>query len=179
METTPGRSFAKQRKQFLQSNDKLYEGVRLSTKIIRSSTEQWDHQANPQDHDGRWKRCLVGKYRKSPVFAGNHIFAPAGHIERYMKGALFWFHEAKKDDLIMAATNLFGNINIYPFEDGNGRICRLILAHVLIQVKCCLFPVILNSFHRSGRRHYIRAVKTFDRKPSILYTMIVKYLVCC
>ena len=78
----------------------------------------------------------------------------------------------------MAATNLFENIiNIHPFEDGNGRICRLILAHVLIQMKCCLFPVILSSFHRRGRRHYIRAVKMFDRKPSMLYTMIVKSLI--
>ena len=94
-----------------------------------------------------------------------------------MESAIFRFHETKKDDLIMAATNLFGNIiNTHPFEDGNGRICRLILAHVLIQMKCCLFPVILSSFHRRGRRHYIRAVKMFDRKP---YTMIVTSLLHC
>ena len=80
----------------------------------------------------------------------------------------------------MAATNLFGNIiNIHPFEDGNGRICRLILAHVLMQMKCCLFPVILSFFHRHGRRYYIRAVKTFDRKSSMLYTMIVRLLIHC
>ena len=48
----------------------------------------------------------------------------------------------------MVAINLFGTIiNIHRFEDGNGKICRLILAHVLIQMKCCLFPVILSSFH--------------------------------
>ena len=42
----------------------------------------------------------------------------------------------------MAATSLFGNIiNIHAFEDGNGRICFLILAPVLIQMKCCLFPI--------------------------------------
>ena len=68
----------------------------------------------------------VREYRKSPVFAGYHIFASAGHIERYMEDAIFRFHETKKVDPIMAATNLFGNIiNIYPFEDGSGRICRL------------------------------------------------------
>ena len=45
----------------------------------------------------------------------------------------------------MTATNLFGNIiNFHTFEDGNGRISRLILGHVLIQMKCCLFPVILS-----------------------------------
>ena len=110
----------------------------------------------------------------------HHIFAPFGCIERYMKDAIFRFHETKKDDPIMAAKNLFGNIiNIHPFEDGNGRICCLILAHVLIQMKCCLFPVILSSFHRRGRRHYIRAVKMFDRKPSMLYTMILKSLIHC
>ena len=80
----------------------------------------------------------------------------------------------------MAATNLFGNIiNINPFENGNGRTCCLILAHVLIQMKCFLFPVTLSPFHRRDRRHYIRAVKMFDRKPSRLYTMIVKSLIHC
>ena len=47
-----------------------------------------------------------------------------------MEGAIFSFHETKKDDPIMAATNLFRNIiNIHPFEDRNRRICHLILAH--------------------------------------------------
>ena len=92
------------------------------------------------------KDVLAGDYRKSPAFADYHIFAPAGYIERYMEDAVFRFHETRKDDVIMAATNLFGNvINIHPFEDGNGRICHLILAHVLIQMKCCLFLVILSS----------------------------------
>ena len=102
----------------------------------------------------------MGEYRKSPVFSGYHIFAPANHIERYMEDAIFRFYETKKADPIMPATNLFGNIiNIHPFNDENGRICRLILAHALIQMKCCLFPVILSSFHKRDRRHYITAVK--------------------
>ena len=97
-----------------------------------------------------------------------------------MKGAILRFYKTKKDDPITAATNLFGNIiNIHPFEDGNGRICRLILAHILIKMKCCLFPVILRYFHGRGRRHYIRAVRMFDRKSSMLYTMIVKSLIHC
>ena len=92
------------------------------------------------------KDVLAGDYRKSPAFADYHIFAPVGYIERYMEDAVFRFRETRKDDVIMAATNLFGNvINIHPFEDGNGRICHLILAHVLIQMKCCLFLVILSS----------------------------------
>ena len=49
-----------------------------------------------------------------------------------MKGTFFRFHESKRNDPIMVATTLFGNIiNIQPFEDGNRRISRLTLAHVL------------------------------------------------
>ena len=143
----------------------------LNTKFIRQT-----HRLMREDG----KYVLAGEYRKSTAFAGYHTFAPAGHIERYKEDAIFRFHETKKDDLIMATTNLFGNIiNIHPFEDGYGRICRLTLAHVLIQMKCCLFPVFLSSFHRRDKRHYIRAVKMFDREPLMLYTMIVKSLIYC
>ena len=143
----------------------------LNTEIIKE-----EHKLIMEDEND----ALAGEYRKSPVFSGYHIFTPDSLIETYMEAAIFRFHGTKKDDPIMVATNLFGNIiNIHPFEDGNGRICRLILAHVLLQMKCCLFPVILSSFHRRGRRHYIRAVKMFDRKLSMLYTMIGKSLIQC
>ena len=42
------------------------------------------------------KDVLVGEYRKSPVFAGYHTFAPAGHIERYMEDALLDFIKLNK-----------------------------------------------------------------------------------
>ena len=180
MEFISGRHFTKQRKQFLRANDKRVKvwnylqktlDLQLNTKIIRQA-----HGLMMEDE----KVVLAGKYRKSLAFAGYHIFVSAGHIERYMEDTIFKFHETKKDNPAMAATNSFENIiNTHPFEDGNRRTCCLILAHVLIQMKCCLLPVILNSFHRHGRRHYITAVKMFDRKPSMLYTMIVKSLVHC
>ena len=142
----------------------------LKTKIIKQT-----HNIMMNGED-----ILVGKCRKSPASAGYHFFTLPSLIERYMEDAIFRFHENKKDDPIMAATNLFGNIiNIHPFEDGNGRFCCLILGHVLIQLKCCLFPVVLSSFQRRGRRHYKRVIKTFDRKLSILYIMIVKSLMHC
>ena len=133
----------------------------LNTEIIRQA-----HGLTMEDE----KDVSAGRYRKSPAFAGYHISVSARHIERYMEDTIFRFHKTKKDDPIMTATNFFGEIiNIHPFEDGDERICRLILAHVLMQMKCCLFPVIFSSFHRRCRRHYIRAVKMFDRKPLMLY----------
>ena len=63
------------------------------------------------------KDVLAGEYRKSPAFAGYHIFAPTAYIEGYMEDAILRFHETKKDDPTMAATNLFGKIiNIHHFK---------------------------------------------------------------
>ena len=76
-------------------------------------------QAHKTMMDG--EDILAEEYRKLPAFAGYHIFALASLIKRYVEDAILRFHKTKKDDPIMAATNLFGNIiNIYPFEDGNG-----------------------------------------------------------
>ena len=122
------------------------------------------------------KDVFVEGYRKSSVFASYHTFAPTGYIERNMEGTIFRFQETKKYDPIMAATNLFGNI-IHPFEDGNGGICRLILVHVLIHMKCCLFRIILSTFHKRDRRHYIQEVKGYHENLSMLYNLIVKSLV--
>ena len=51
----------------------------LNTEIIR--------QIHKIMMDG--KDILVGEYRKSPVFAGYHIFASADHIEKNMEDAFF------------------------------------------------------------------------------------------
>ena len=100
----------------MQANEKLYEGMEIHTKNIRFSPEYRDNQANIQDNDGQGKdqdgkEVFVGENRKSSAFAGHHIFTPASHIERYMECANFRFHETIKDETIMAATNLFGNIS--------------------------------------------------------------------
>ena len=52
MEFISGRHLTKQRRQFLQANDKLYKDIELPTKNIRFSLEHQDHQAKTQDHDG-------------------------------------------------------------------------------------------------------------------------------
>ena len=88
MEFIAGRSFTKQRKQFLQGNDKLYNGMKFHKKNMRPSPESRNYQ------DG--KDVLVEEYRQSPAFAGYDIFAPIDLIERYMEDAIFRFHETKK-----------------------------------------------------------------------------------
>ena len=67
MEFISGRHLTKQRKQFLQANDKLYEGVELPTKTLDLSlnTEiiKQAHGLMMEDE----KDVLAGEYRKSCI----------------------------------------------------------------------------------------------------------------
>ena len=123
------------------------------------------------------KDVLIGKYRTKPVFAGVTTFAPVSIISRLVDSALDRYYHSTDDEIFKAA-NLFSDlINMHPFEDGNGRLCRIVLSHVLMSSGCSLFPVLLSSFHTSGRRHYIQAVKRYRDNPSMLYTMVCASLV--
>ena len=181
MEIISERHITKQRKQFLQANDKLYEGVELPTK--KTLDLPLNTEIIRQAHGWRVKKMSLRMNIELQLYLQAIIFcsSAAGFIERYMEGAIFRFHKSKIDDPIMAATNLFREIiNIHPFEDGNGS------GNLSLDFGSCfdtneMLPIFshFKPFHRGGRRHYIRAVKMFDRKPSMLYTMIVKSLVHC
>ena len=118
-----------------------------------------------------------GEYRKSPVFVGYHIFPPADTIGRLVDDILHRYYHPTSCDPILAAADLFVDlINIHPFEDGSGRLCQMILSHVLIQGRFCgTFTVLLSSFNRRGRRHYIQAANRYHENPTMLYTMIKSY----
>ena len=124
------------------------------------------------------RHVLIGEFRKTPVFAGFHQFAPAFAIPKLVKDALDRYYSNESDDPILNAVNLFADlINVHPFEDGNGRLCRLIISHVLMKSGQSLFPVLLSSFHKRGRRHYIQAIKRFRECPSMFYTLVCTSLV--
>ena len=55
----------------------------LNTEIIKQA-----HGLMMEDE----KDVLAGEYRRSPVFAGYHLFIPASHIERCMEDAIFRFY---------------------------------------------------------------------------------------
>ncbi|XP_057316770.1 uncharacterized protein LOC130657787 [Hydractinia symbiolongicarpus] len=107
-----------------------------------------------------------------------HEFAPVSAIPRLVTYALDRYYSTETDDPIWNAVRLFIDlINIHTFEDGNGRLCRLVISHVLVESGMSLLPVLLSSLHKRGRCHYIQAVKRFKERPSLLYTMVCRSLV--
>lgn len=86
--------------------------------------------------------------RVSNIPVPDHISARRQDLSRLMKGlitAASSLHESHYDPVLAAALIAFGFVFIHPFEDGNGRIHRYLIHHILIEKgfspKGFVFPV--------------------------------------
>ena len=94
----------KKYKQILQIKDKLlwghgiaYKKYHISPLSIKTIKQT---QKKMMDNEKNWV-----EFRKLSVFAGYYVFTLTSLIERYTENAIFRFHETKKEDRIMIATN--------------------------------------------------------------------------
>ena len=86
-----------------------------------------------QEKHPNGKDVLIREYRKTPASAGFKMFAPASAAEMLINDA-FCRYYSPNDNPISAATKLFADvINIHPFEDGNGRLCQVLISQVHVQ----------------------------------------------
>lgn len=120
--------------------------------------------------DGRptTRKIVPGKYKKQP----NHVVTQTGEIfyfatpeetpvkmEELVKWTQDWLKKDKEEqykNLVSFLAELHQKfISIHPFDDGNGRVVRLLLAYVLIRLD--FLPMVLND-----REQYIKAIQFAD-----------------
>ena len=94
------------------------------------------------------KQESIGKYKEKDNFiinsAGTVVFVPPSYTEtqRYMKDLLSFMNNSKDgiNPLIKSAIIHSQFESIHPFEDGNGRVGRLIISLYLYKTKVINFP---------------------------------------
>lgn len=102
-----------------------------------------------------------GSLRNISVHAGEYVYLDHTLVESSLDKALQQFNEDIKNKTkspIEIAVNLFYDvITIHPFEDGNGRLCRLLATYAF---NVCGFPlpVLLSSGHSKSRNHYMNSI---------------------
>lgn len=119
----------------------------LSEKTIRELhkmvlVEPYSTPAQTPDGQKVDKRVALGAYKTMP----NHVKTPTGEIHYYatpeetpakMTDLVAWLrdHQTKKDlhPLLLAATFHYRFVAIHPFDDGNGRMSRLLMNLLLMQ----------------------------------------------
>lgn len=124
----------------------------------------------------------------------DHISAKANDLHSLMNGLLqanIRLQEANFDPILTAATISFGFVFIHPFADGNGRIHRYLIHHILARMgytkRGMIFPVsaailgkidkyqdVLEDFS-SPRIHLIQWEPTSDHNVNILNDTIDLY----
>ncbi|MBI2410660.1 MAG: Fic family protein [Candidatus Kerfeldbacteria bacterium] len=109
------------------------------------------------------KRLHVGEYKKQP----NHVLTLSGKIHEYadpihvhdeMEALLDWVgSETTMHPVERAARFHYRFVSIHPFDDGNGRMSRLLMNLLLTQAG--YYPCIIQNAHR---RKYIQTLEEAD-----------------
>jgi Fic family protein len=98
--------------------------------------------------------------------AGNivHRGAPSRHVEYLLKELVQWYDDNKNvhPPVLLAAVVHNQFENIHPFQDGNGRVGRLLLNYVLLRHG--LPPI---NIELTRRQEYYRALQAYQRQHNI------------
>lgn len=112
------------------------------------------------------KRVEVGRYKSTP----NHVKTRTGEIFRFatpeetpalMEELINWYREKKEaldvNPTILAVEFHYRFIRIHPFDDGNGRIARILMNFILMQFGYP--PVIIKT---EDKNNYFSALQQAD-----------------
>ncbi|MDD5254311.1 MAG: Fic family protein [Candidatus Nanoarchaeia archaeon] len=96
---------------------------------------------------------------------------PVEFVEKRMDELLSWYDKNKSKLHPFVLAIIFHNqfVYIHPFNDGNGRVARLLLNFILI--KNAYFPIIFYNDEKSKYYTYIRSSKTGDIKDFVSYIL--------
>lgn len=113
------------------------------------------------------KTLNAGKYKVLP----NHVLTISGKIHKYvdpihvkdeMEKLIKWFNQEKAIHIIERATIFhYKFVSIHPFDDGNGRMARLLMN--LILMKAGYPPCIIKNINR---RKYLEKLELIDTEKN-------------
>jgi Fic family protein len=155
--------------------DSLQEIVRqqepLNESVIRELhkmilVEPYDMPAQTKEGLPTKRHIVPGEYKKWP----NHVKTSTGEMHYYappeatpakMADLVAWYRQAIAQEtlhpLILAATFHYQFVAIHPFDDGNGRMARLLLNLILLQAG---FPPVVIRTDTKG--NYLLALEKAD-----------------
>ena len=107
----------------------------------------------------------AGEYRMGSVSAGSHTFPDYNCIPSNMEVIVRDYNHKLRDEHDMfelASWLLFRVVSLHPFDDGNGRLCRLLWCFSLIR-DGLPFPLTPSDGHEEAHDHYVKCIIE-DRK---------------
>ena len=129
----------------------------------------------------RTRRTItVGDYKTIPnnvrTSTGEiYYFTPPEHVKPAMSDLLDWYRrmeDAGEHPIIIAATFHYRFVRIHPFDDGNGRMARLLMNMILIR-----HGYTVAMIRREGRDDYLDHLERADQSEDL--TEFINYIAGC
>ena len=162
------------------------EGGALNQAFVRNLhkillKEPYEVPAEAPDGRRDMRTIAVGEYKKDPnnvrTQTGEvHYFAPPEQVQPMMSDLLDW-QRAKEDEgehpIVIAATLHYRFVQIHPFDDGNGRMARLLTNLILTRHGYTVAIV-----QRDGRDRYIAEIEQAQATGNL--AGFIRYIAeCC
>jgi Fic family protein len=134
-------------------------GERLSEDIIKKIHRLLKSSTSGSEKD--WFR--VGDYKALPNIAGDRETVPPDKVKEAVQGLLLEY--SQKDTVFLEDIIRFHHDfeSIHPFQDGNGRVGRLVMFKECL--KHDIIPFIIDEEHKN---YYYRGLREFKDTPGYL-----------
>ncbi len=151
------------------------EGDALNQAFLRNLhgillKEPYETPAETPDGRRVMRTIAVGEYKKMPnnvrtQTGAMHYFVPPEQVQPMMSDLIDW-HRAKEAEgehpIVVAATFHHRFVHIHPFDDGNGRMARLLMNLILMKHGYTVAMV-----QRDGRDRYISEIEQAQATGSL------------
>ena len=114
------------------------------------------------------EKIHAGVYRQIPVHAGSHAFPPYECIPEGVAKIVADYNKAASvshDPYQLASWLHYKVVSLHPFEDGNGRLSRLLSCYSLMR-DGVPFAVPITSGHQRAQKHLVWCLER-DRRPAV------------
>ena len=142
--------------------------------------EPYEADAIASDGDRIERTISIGEYKTAPnnvITSTGEIyhFTPPEQVKSAMSDLVDWYREKEREgehSIIIAATFHYRFVRIHPFDDGNGRMARLLMNMILIK-----HGYTIAMIHQDSREEYLRELEQVDRTEDL--TQFIDYVANC
>ena len=167
----------------IEGHDEAVKAIEAASKETEELTEVFvrslhkvllkePYMADAMTPDGHLVRreIAIGRYKTVPnnVLTSQgevHYFVPPEQVKQEMGDLIDWYRTKEAEGehpVIVAATFHYRFVQIHPFDDGNGRMARLLMNMILIR-----HGYTVAIFEREERTSYISMLEQADRDEDL------------
>ena len=142
--------------------------------------EPYETEAMTPDGKRVRRRISLGDYKSTPnnvVTSTGEIyyFTPPEQVKPAMSDLLAWYRTKEREGehpIIIAATFQYRFVRIHPFDDGNGRMARLLMNMILIK-----HGYTVAMIRKEDRNEYLDRLEQADKTEDL--TEFINYIATC